>query len=239
MSESNDIKKLWKSADSQIMANESLDLETVKQAITKLSIGITFKLLISIRAGIVALALSGLLFGYSIYGYSGNNLITILSISGLITSSLLFLYLISKHNSFNKLDQLGLSLQDLIVAKIHFFNKSLSLVHHAISTGLVLLIFSLNLSVDNNQGNYKVNNIWLYIGFLVIAYLIAIMMLHLSHNLYLKQYKTALLDVNKSKLTEMNAELKKYKWVKLFFLIIILLSVIAGIIILFLKIGGR
>ena len=143
MSEFNDIKKLWKSADSQIMANESLDLETVKQAITKLSIGITFKLLLSIRAGIVALALSGLLFGYNIYSYSGNNLITILSISGLITSSLLFLYLISKHNSFNKLDQLGLSLQDLIVAKIHIFNKSLSLVHQAISIGLVLLVFSL------------------------------------------------------------------------------------------------
>ena len=151
----------------------------------------------------------------------------------------MFVYLIYKHNSFNKLDQLGLSLHDLIVAKIHIFNKSLSLVHQAISIGLILLVFSLNLIVDNDQGNYKVNNIWLYIGFLVIAYLISVLMLHLSHNLYLKQYRTALDDLNTSKLTKMDAELRKYKWIRLFFLTIIFLGVIAGIIILFFKISGN
>jgi len=239
MSEFSDIKKLWKSADSQILTNESLDFETVKQAIAKQSIRITSKLLSSFRVGILALSLNVILYSFNIYGYAGNNLISIFSISSLILSIVLLLFLLYRYNSFNKLDQAGLSLQDLIVAKIKYFKQSLSYVHHAIAISLVLLILSLNLIIDNNGGYYQVNNIWLYIGILIIAYLIPIIMLNLSHNLYLKQYKTVLLDLNESKLTEMNAELKKYKWVKLFFLTIILLSFIAGIIILFLKIGGN
>jgi len=239
MSDFNDIKNLWKSADNQIVENESLDSETIKQAIKAESIGITFKILKSIRTGIVALGLSVVFFGYNIYGYSGNILISIFSISCLILSALLLAYLVFQYNSFSKLDQSGLSLQDLIVAKIQYFKKSLFFVHHTIAVGLVLLIFSLNLLTDNNGGNYQVNNIWLYIGLMITAYLIAVMMLYLSHKLYLKQYRTALDDLNKSKLTEMDAELRKDKWIRLLFLAIVLLSVIAGIIILFLKITGN
>jgi hypothetical protein len=239
MSEYNDIKKLWKSADDQILENESLDSDMVSRAINAQSIGITSKLLKSIRAGIIALALCVPLFSYNIYSYSGNNLISIFSIGCLILSGLLLSYLIFQYNSFNKLDQSGLSLQDLIVAKIQYFKKSLYLVDQTIAISLVLLILSLNLLTDNNEGNYQVNNIWLYIGFIIAAYLIGVMMLHLSHNLYLKQYRTALDDLNKSKLTEMDAELRKQKWIRLFFLAIVLLSVIAGIIILFLKISGN
>ena len=237
MSEFNDIKSLWKSAEDQIMANESLDSETVKQAIKEQSIGITSKLLKSIRSGTIVVALSILLFSYNIYGYAGNNLITIFSISCLILSVFLLPYLIYQYRSFNKLDQSGLSLHDLIVAKIKYFKKSLSLVHHAIATGLVLLIFSLNLLSDNNEGSFQVNNIWLFIGLMVISYLIVLLMLYLTHNLYLKQYINALVDLNKSKLTEMDSELRKQKWIRLLFLTITLLGVIAGIIILFLKIS--
>ena len=49
MPEFNDIKNLWNSANSQILVNETLDSETVKQAISKQSIGITSKLLKSLR----------------------------------------------------------------------------------------------------------------------------------------------------------------------------------------------
>ena len=239
MSEFNDIKSLWKSSNDQILANESLNSEAIKQVIKAQSIGITFKLLKSIRAGIAALALSVFLFSYNIYGYSGNNLLTIFSISGLIISALLFAYLVFQYNRFNKLDRSGLSLQDVIVAKIQFFKKSLSFVHHAIAAGLVLLIFSLNLLADNNDGKYQINNIWLYIGFMVTAYLITVMMLHLTHNIYLKQYTTALDDLNKSRLTEMDNELRKHNWIRLIFLTAIVLSVLAGIIILFFKIRGQ
>lgn len=237
MPEFNDIENLWKSADKQILVHEFLDPEMVKQAISKQSIGITFKLLKSIRAGILALALTVTLSGYNIYGYAENNLITIFNISCLILSAILLHYLVYQYNSFRKIDQSGLSLQDLILAKIKYFKKALFLVHHAIALGLVLLIFSLNLITDNIEGNFQVNNIWLFIGLMIIAYLIVVMMLHLTHKSYLKQYMTALVDLNESMLSEMDAELGKQKWIRLFFLIITLLFVIAGIIILFLKIS--
>lgn len=239
MPEFNDIKNLWKSADSQILVNDFLDPETVKLAISKQSIGITSKVLKSIRTGILALSLNVTLSGYNIYGYAGNNLITIFNISSLILSAIMLYYLVYKYNSFRKIDQSGLSLQDLILAKIKYFKNSLFLVHHAIALGLVLLIFSLNLFTDNIEGNFQVNNIWLFIGLMIIAYLIVLMMLHLTHNLYLKQYITVLDDLNKSKLPEIDASLRKQKLIRLLFLAIILLGVVAGMITLFLKIGGN
>ncbi len=238
MSEFNNIKKLWKSADSQILVNESLDFETVKQALTKRSIQITSKLLKSFRLGIIALSLNVILCSFNIYGYAHNSLIFIFCISSLILSIVLLLFLVYQYNSFNKLDQAGSSLQELIVAKIKYFKQSLSYVHHAIAISLVLLTFSLNLIIDNNEGYYQVNNFWLYICIMIITYLIPLVMLNLFHNLYLKQYKIALIDLNESRLTTMNTELKKYKWIKQFFLIIIFFSFIAGIIIFFIKIGG-
>jgi hypothetical protein len=230
MSKFNDIEKLWKRADSQIMTSESLDSEIIKQSISKQSIGISSKLLRSIRAGLLTLILSVPLFSYNLYGYKGNNLIAILNISCLILSTLLILYLVYQYKKFKKLDQTGLALQDLIVAKIRFFKNTLYIIHHIIATGVVLLIFALNLLIDNNQGHYQVNNIWLYISFMVIAYVIIIVTLHLIHNLYLKQYINVLDNLNESKLTEIDDEHRNYKWIRLFFLTITLLSLLAGII---------
>lgn len=237
MSEFNEIKNLWKSADSQILTNESLDFETVRQAITKRSNQITSKLLSSFRAGIIALASSAILYSFNIYGYAGNNLMVIFCISCLILSIILLLFLVYQYNYFNKLDQAGFSLQDLTTAKIKYCKQSLSYVHHAIAISLVLLIFSLNLIIDNNEGTYQINNTWLYIGIMIMAYLIPVVMLNLSNKLYLKQYKTVLHDLNESKLTEVIDELKKYKWVKQFFIIMCLLSFITGIFFFFFKIA--
>jgi len=239
MSEFNDIKNLWKSADSQILTNESLDVETVKQAISKQSTQITSKLLMSFRFGILALILNVVLCSINIYGYADNKLIVTFFISSLILSIVLILFLVYQQKRINQLDQAGLTMQDLIVAKIKYSGQSLSYVHHAIAIGVVLLAFSLSLLVDNNDGHYQINNIWLFIAVMTAVYLIQILSLNLSHKIYLKQYKIALHDLNQSRLTEMNTVLKKYKWVKMFFLIIILLSFIAGIIIFFLKIGGH
>lgn len=238
MPEFNNIKNLWKSAEDQILANESLDIETVKRAITEQSIGITSKLLKIIRTGIFALSLSVVLFIYNIYSYAGNDLITIFSLSSLILSTLLLIFLVYQYKYLNKIDRSGLSLHDLIVNKIKYFKKSLFFVHHAMAMSTVLLVFSLNLIADNKGGNFQVNNIWLFIGLMIIAYLMVVMMLNLFHNLYLKQYRTALDDLNKTKLTEMDAELKKQKWIRLFILITVLLSVMVGLI-LYLKTSGN
>ena len=154
MSDFNEIENLWKSADIKILAAESLDSETVKQAITKQSIGITFNLLKSIRAGILVLTISVAVFTYNIYGYAGNSLISLFSIISLILSILLLPYLFYQYSSINKIDQSDLSLENLIVAKIKYFKMSLPLVRHAIAMGFVLMTLSINLLTDNNKGHF-------------------------------------------------------------------------------------
>lgn len=235
MSEFNDIKNLWKSAENQIMANESLDSEMINRAVREKSIGISSKILKSIRAGILALGLSIPLFSYNIFGYAGNNLLIIINIFCLSVSTLLFLFLINNHKNFNKIDKSGLKLKNLIVAKIRYFRNSLPFVRHAIALGIVLFTFSLNLLTDNNEGYFQVNNIGLFIGLMIISYLLVIIMLQLIHNLFRKQYINVLDDLDKSKLNEIDIEHRKYKLIRLVFFTIILTSAIVGIIFLLYK----
>lgn len=236
MPEFDNLKNIWKSAENQIAENETIDLKTIKQAITKQSIGITSQVLKSTRAGILALIFSIILFSLNTFGYYGNNLIFIISVSCLLLSSSLLLYLRIQYINFNKIDQSDLSLQDLILAKLKYFKNSLFYVHQVIGLSIILLIFSLNLFFDNSNGNFPVNNMGLFVGLMMLAYLIVVIMLHLSHKLYSKQFTTALSDINKFKLTELVTEHRKQKLIRIVFLCFILVSTIAGLWVLFSKI---
>ena len=234
MPELDDLKTLWKCAAESTMLNESLDSKAIRAAIKEQSIGISAKLLKNIQAGILALTFSVPLFAYNLQGYAGNALILKFCIAGLILSGVLLPYLLYQYARFNSIDRSDLSLHDLIVAKINFFQRSLSLVPHAIAIGLVLLILAINLLADNNAGSFQVNNIWLYIAVTVTAYLIMLVMLHLMHTSHYIQYTTALNDLNRSKLSEINVELKNQKRTTRIFLFIIVSTIILGIFILFL-----
>ena len=111
-----------------------------------------------------------------------------------------------------------------------YFKRSYYLVHHAIAMCIVLLILALNLAVDNDGGNYHVSKVWLYIGFEIIAYVYVIIALRLSHSVYLKQYRNALDDLERTTLTEMDGEFRKHRWIRIVLVASALFLVVAGLI---------
>jgi len=62
--------------------------------------------------------------------------------------------------------------------------------------------------------------------------------LRLSHSLYLKQYENALSDLEETKLTEMNAEIRKHRWITWILLTIALLVAAAGLFVFYFKVSG-
>lgn len=238
MYEFKNIKNLWKNADNQTSDHESFDADAVKTAIAYQSHSITSKLLRTIRTGIFSFLLCASLFGYNIYGYTGNSLIVTLSISCLVLSTLLITFLSFQYRKLSNIDQAVLSLHDILVSKIKYFKGSLNIVNHTIALGIVLLIFSLNLAIENNSGNYYVNNVWLDITLKVVAYIFMIVILKLSQNLYLKQYEIALSYLEKTKLTEMDTELRKHRWIKRLLFTIALLIVVVGLIVFYMNVSG-
>jgi hypothetical protein len=102
---------------------------------------------------------------------------------------------------------------------------------------IVLLVIGLNLMADNDGGTYYVGNMWLYIGFNITAYICMIIVLRLSHGLYLKQYENALNDLEETKLTEMHAEIKKHRRIWWILLAIALLVAVAGLFVFYIKVS--
>ena len=237
MPELNDIKAIWRSTADKTSANESLDADAIERAIANQSISISSKLLKTISSGIAGLTICMVLFGYNVYGYASNDFLLAASIFCLMLSSALTVFLFYQRKKFRKLDQADLPLDEMLVKKIEYFKKSLYLVHHTIAICIVLLVFALNLIVDNDGGNYYVNNIWLYIFLEIIAYACMLVILRLSHSVYLKQYRTALGDLENTRLTEMDSELRKHRRKLLIITVILLLLVAAGLIALFTKLS--
>jgi len=62
--------------------------------------------------------------------------------------------------------------------------------------------------------------------------------LRLSHGLYLRQYESALSDLEKTKLTEMDAEIRQHRWIRRILFTIALLVVAAGLIVFYMKVSG-
>ena len=64
-----------------------------------------------------------------------------------------------------------------------------------------------------------------------------IIILRLSHGLYLKQYENALNDLEETKLTKMNAEIRKRRWIMGILLTIALLVAVAGLVVFYIKVS--
>jgi len=53
----------------------------------------------------------------------------------------------------------------------------------------------------------------------------------------LKQYENALNDLEETKLTEMNAEIKKHRWIRWILLTVALLVAVAGLFVFYVKVS--
>jgi len=65
-----------------------------------------------------------------------------------------------------------------------------------------------------------------------------IVVLRLSHGLYLKQYENALGDLEETKLTEIQAEIRKHRWIRRFLITIALLVAVVGLVVFYMKVSG-
>ena len=166
----NHIADVGRLSKSNYKKHDSLSLHDIKILFPNDEFGISSKLINGIRSGILGLSICVALFGYNVYGYAGNDLILILSIFCLALSSILLAFLFFQHKRLGKIDRAAVPLRDMLMSKIIYFQKSLYLVRHAIATCIVLLAFALNLAVDNNDGNYYVSKVWLYVGLVIITY---------------------------------------------------------------------
>lgn len=226
------IEEIWNKGNDQIEKDTSFGSEAILKSISKNSIGISSKILKSVRFCIVLafLTLGALL--YNIFPYRENSVIEILITLCLTVSASVITFLFLQIGVIKKLDEHGMSLREVLIKKIKYLSTKYTYVLHSISLIIVLATFTINLTMEGNDGVFETHKILLLSVFYVVAYVVTYSLVKVAHIAYNKQLRSALMNLNeKSKydLDELIARHKKNGRVLLLIIAFFLLSGIAAL----------
>jgi len=232
------IEEIWDKGNDQISKDEMLSEAFIRNSISETSISITSKLPKLIWFGMVAAALSVPAFIYNIFFYRSNTPVLILILILLLISCAIFTFLLTQLRVVKKMDTKEFDLQSLLVYKIKYFTTRFQLVQHSVSFAIVLATFTINLTMENSDGVFELRKILILSAFYLFIYLFNLFLYRISYNVYLKQLRNALVNLEENTLKSFDKELKKHKRIKIVIGLISACVLLSGIIYLILKTGS-
>jgi len=230
-----EIEKIWDIGNKEISDDKSYSIDFIRKSISERSISISATLLKSIWMGIVFCSISVIGFIYNLFFYLNNIPITLTIITLILLSSLIIVFLVSQTGHVRKTDRKITDLKSLLVTRIKYFNKQFPLVLHCISFSVVLVTFVLNLTMENNDGVFEIRKILILSTFYLFSYFMIFFLMKITHNSYLRQLRSALLNLEEGSLEDMDEELKRYKRIRKWIIGVLLIVLLSGIIALVIK----
>jgi len=192
----------------------------IKPRVKKSVIGIKFNL---IFYSIIALACFIILLLNSVF-YITNPVILMINAIGIMLSAYFVYY---GRYSFQQLRETEGGIQDLAVElrkKIDFYNRIYERWTWFIPTVTLILIFSINTLIDNQNGTFKINKPFLFAGINVAIFFGIYLINKITHEFWLKDIKSYLKDIDNQLMEEtLDIESRKKKltwWIFLIFLIL-------------------
>jgi len=227
----NNIIEIWEK-NSHVPQTNKLDKDMITKHIeskaSKASRTFTFNLL----TYLTALMASIIMLSMNIYGYRSNPVMFWVEI-GLLFLSILFLgygaFIFIKLRDINNFTK---DLHDLLNEKLKFIKVHYEIWLVITAIIVVILTFSLNTLVDNQDGIYRINKVTLFvlvnIAMFLFIYAVQKISAASSTNLlkaYLNDLKANYLDQS----NQIESRRRKLKWVYLIFGLILLIGFILGI----------
>jgi len=237
MNDFNEIEKLWESAEEQINKKRTLHFDEIENAAKSKSKGISSKVSRLLKNGVIVYFITSLLFAANTFVYYSNHNIKILSAIGLIISVAFGWTLHKNRIKLGNIDKQNISLAQILTDKINVFRNRLPYSHQIIALGYLLFVVALNLLVDNQDGNYKINNAKLFILILLIGYVLMVAFMYLTNKSYLKQFIKTQDDLEEHKIPDTNKLEKSRIRLATSFIILILTLGIIGIFVLLILIN--
>lgn len=130
-----------------------------------------------------------------------------------------------------------IDLHSILLYKIKYFNTWFQLVQHGVALSIVFATFAINLTMENNDGVFELHKILMLSVFYIFAYSILIFLYKQTYNVYLKQLRIALFNLEENTLRSFDKELKKHKRIRKLIGFIIISVLTIGIIFLLMKTG--
>lgn len=224
------IEKIWEKGNEKTSVDNTYDKAFIRKSISETSISITSKLPKIVWIGIIGSLISVIIFFYNIFFYTNNLPIQATIIFLLVVALSIFSFLLTQLRIINKMDTTEFDLHRLLLNKIKYFNTRFKLTQHAVALSIVFVTFGINLTMENNDGIFETRKILILSAFYIFTYFVTIFLYKFTHDVYLKQLRNALFNLEENTLKSLDKELKKHNWIRKLIGFVILIVFLIGMI---------
>lgn len=127
------------------------------------------------------------------------------------------------------MDTLDVPLHKILVYKIKYLNSRYNIALHLISLSIVLATFTINLSIERNDGIFELHKILILSVFYLAVYLVIFSLSKLTVKVYDKQLKNALVNLEENTLRTLDEEMSKHKRAERMILAIAAILILTGL----------
>jgi len=223
------IEEIWNKGNEQIAYDDSFGSKEILRSTRESSIGITSKLLKPVWLGIAMAFTAFSVLCYNLFFYLGNPSMVMLIICTLILSAFVFTYLLLQIRAIKRMERSGADLREVLVNKIKYLGSKYNIALHCISLSIVLVTFTINLTIENSDGIFELRKILILSAFYLFVYIVMFGLSKITYNVYDKQLKNALRNLEENTLRTLDEEMKKHKRNGRIILIIVAVFLLSGI----------
>jgi hypothetical protein len=224
---------MWQEGNDRLFRDEKTDKKMIEQYLNEKTLKGTRKINMNLGIyGMVQLA-NVILLSMNLAGYSSNPAMIWILIPQLALTIGILIYGIDLFYKLKDINNYSDSLQVLIERQLWFFKRPYEIWHFLASLSAIILITNVNLYVDNDNGNYAINNKVMFVTVTLVAFLLFYGAQKVAGMRTLTSLKAYLSDLQQGVLEQSDrlAQAKKrYIWMWLLLFVLLSASLIYGII---------
>ena len=224
--ENNDLIKIWKEGNQEILKNrrfERSELEAfLKPKVSKATLSLNFNILVYMAVQLAAMVL----IGFDLYGYRSNPTMLKALIPMFIACSSFFGYGVFLLSYIWQINHGDLDLVATINRKLKAYRRHYEAWMWIGAVSTLLLIFALNILVDNDQGTYRINRpvFFIVVSFLVLLFIYGSQ--KIAQFFAVQQIRVYLADIQNEVLEGSHRiEQAKRKYIVIFLILAIILTI--------------
>lgn len=217
---------MWKEDSGRLFKDEKTDKKMITQYLNERTLRGNRSLKINLLYyGLIQVA-NIILIALNLAGYLNNPALLWLLLSMLVITLGTLVYGMEVYRKFREINNYSDSLQVLIRKQLRFYRRPYELWLILATVSVIILMSSLNLYIDNDNGSYLVNNKAMFISVTLGAFLFVYGALKITSLLTLRRLKAYLSDLqsgtlDQSQRMERNEQRFHWLWVALFMVLLV------------------
>jgi len=187
------IQNIWNKGN---YSSETFKPESLEKLMKKNARNNTINIKVSLWFYFIIMIISEVLSLINIFGYSVNSTMLAIQFGVGLTGAFFILFgifLLKKYYAIEKTDQ---SIASYLKQQLKFLRSDLIVWNILVSVSLVFCTFGFNTLIDNNEGQYVINNAIKYFSLHLGIALFVFVLLHSAQYLLVKELRIYLQDLN-------------------------------------------